>query len=798
MAEVFLAVQRGIEGFEKLVVLKQILPHLREQTTFVQMFLEEARLAARLRHPNIVSVLDIKREDDTFGMVLDYISGEDLRYVLGKLASRDERIPAPLVCRIASDIAAGLHHAHTLTDSNRQPLGIVHRDVALSNVILDYEGVTRLVDFGIAKAESSIVQTNPGVVKGKFGYMAPEQIKAQPLDHRADIFSLGVVMYEMLTGRRLFRAPSHAAVVDRVLTYTPPVPSDTNSEVPPELDALVMSTLAKNRDDRPATADKMRQQLEDVLAQIGPASHGHTAKWMTTTFAARRDSRLAMERRVLRDDGGDANNGSYPELELGLTSLSGAGMFGEPRQSHVKTGPHQPGRDTGAAIAAVPPTRSRTPLVILLVLLVIGLSVALAYLLGRGSSGPPVATRPSKTTATATAVVHVHPPGATVQVGDKSYQNVGAAGTMLGVAADKDVTITISKTGFQTTRQVLRLTRDATRHVHVNLTAQAVAAVTTPSARETSAGAVATQAPAPTAPAPTPTAAPAPAPAPTPAPATTKAAKARRAAAAKRWRNTMRKRRGASSPKAARLSLAYSPVTAKVTIDGKVVASRSPASLTLPAGNHLLRLSAPGYVTQDRQINVANGAEKALSVALSPAMGVISISSSPAGATISINGVPRGKTPLRGVKLDPRRAHRIVVERAGYQRWVSQLTPRAGANAPLMASLKGLVRRPAVAPTAPAKQPVRALVVASSRGGNASSGRGLFASRCNSCHGKSASRISPRRYTQRQWSRYFANGRHVVRAPLRKHLNGAQLAHVKAFLMSRAADVETATAAGVR
>ena len=219
MAQIYLARQQGLEGFEKLLVVKRILPHLAENEDFIKMFLDEARIAARLNHPNIVQIFNLGSQDDTFFIAMEYIHGEDVRRVWKRADQAGKDLPVPMVCRIIMDAAAGLDYAHKKTDQVGKPLGIVHRDISPQNILVTFEGGVKVVDFGIAKAADQATVTKSGVLKGKYSYMSPEQASGQKIDHRTDIFALGTVLYELLTGHPVVQAlerHSDAQCGDRV------------------------------------------------------------------------------------------------------------------------------------------------------------------------------------------------------------------------------------------------------------------------------------------------------------------------------------------------------------------------------------------------------------------------------------------------------------------------------------------------------------------------------------------------------------------------------------------------------
>src|SRR5437588_327572 len=240
MAEVYLARQAGAAGFEKLVCLKRILPHLARDKQFVDMFLNEARLAAQLDHPNIVQIFDLGEANGNYFIAMEFIDGPNLRSVAKRAAELGELLPTPEVARIVAHAAGGLHYAHELRDPHsRQPLGLVHRDISPDNVLVHKNGSVKVVDFGIAKAAGSSGATRTGTLKGKVAYMPPEQLRGEPLDRRADVFALGVVLYELLAGKRPWEGDSEVALIGRIMTQEPEPLQNLRPETPPLLLAIV-------------------------------------------------------------------------------------------------------------------------------------------------------------------------------------------------------------------------------------------------------------------------------------------------------------------------------------------------------------------------------------------------------------------------------------------------------------------------------------------------------------------------------------------------------------------------------
>jgi len=303
MAQIYLARQQGPEGFEKLLVVKRILPHLAENEEFVRMFLDEARIAARLNHPNIVQIFNLGAQDDSFFIAMEYIHGDDLRKVFKRAERMGQEMPVPLVCRVITEACAGLDYAHKKTDPNGKPLGIVHRDISPQNILLTFEGRVKIVDFGIAKAADQATVTRSGVLKGKYSYMSPEQAAAQRLDGRSDIFALGIIFYELLTGTRLFKRSTDMATLQAVSDCQVTPPSQVNPKLPADLDPIVMKALARKPEDRYGEALQLQLALEDWLVSHQlPSSSAHLAAFMQELYAERLAEEARLGEVLVEDD----------------------------------------------------------------------------------------------------------------------------------------------------------------------------------------------------------------------------------------------------------------------------------------------------------------------------------------------------------------------------------------------------------------------------------------------------------------------------------------------------------------
>ena len=326
MAEIWLARQAGAQGFEKLVVIKRILPHLAENPEFVEMFLDEARLVAHLTHPNIAQIYDLGHEDGSYFIAMEHVHGENLRTVLKR---RRELalgpLPAPLVARIGAACCQALAYAHAATDAGGRPLNVVHRDVSPQNLLLAYDGQVKVVDFGIAKAATQVVVTRTGVLKGKYSYMSPEHCRGDPLDGRSDLFALGVVLWELVSGRRLYSRKTDMQTFMAICNEPPPSLASIGIEVPEALEAVIRRALDKDREARFADGYEMADALERYLRQTeAPVTQRGLAAEMERLFS----ERIAGWRAVLQGNTAEVDEalmGGHSELfQQGTPSRSGS------------------------------------------------------------------------------------------------------------------------------------------------------------------------------------------------------------------------------------------------------------------------------------------------------------------------------------------------------------------------------------------------------------------------------------------------------------------------------------------
>ncbi len=325
MAGVYVARALGVAGFERLFAVKVLHPHLAHEEEFITMFLDEARLAARIHHPNVVATIDIS---DTRGagyyLVMDYIEGDHLGALLQCAFKAGSRLPAPVALRIVVDALNGLAAAHTLTDENGRLMQLVHRDVSPHNIMVSTDGISRLSDFGVAKAEVRLSTTREGQFKGKLAYMAPEHASTGEADQRSDLFSMGIILWEALTGTRLFRAENHAATLNKICLEPIPMPSSVDPELE-IFDPILARALARDPADRYATAEEFAETIEEHAHALGGLATHRVVGQLVRKYAS---EKLGREAELIRTS---------------ISDLSAAGPPQEPSRDDESVLPDRPG-----------------------------------------------------------------------------------------------------------------------------------------------------------------------------------------------------------------------------------------------------------------------------------------------------------------------------------------------------------------------------------------------------------------------------------------------------------------------
>ena len=285
MAEVFKAKRAGVEGFEKIVALKRILPHLSENQEFLDMFVDEAKMVAGLSHPNIVQIFDLGRIESSYYIAMEYVHGRDLRTIMKRARNKGLRMPLDLSLRVVSQVCSALEYAHRKKDESGQHMEIVHRDVSPQNILLSFEGNVKLADFGIAKAATTASTTDRGALRGKLLYLSPEQAWGRTIDRRSDVFSLGIVLYEMITEQKPFMGTgSEMTILEMVRKCVITPPREVNPRVPEALDRVIMKALARNPDERYQDAGQMQRGIEKILRERPPVTARDLARFLELLF----------------------------------------------------------------------------------------------------------------------------------------------------------------------------------------------------------------------------------------------------------------------------------------------------------------------------------------------------------------------------------------------------------------------------------------------------------------------------------------------------------------------------------
>ncbi|MFH0899162.1 MAG: serine/threonine-protein kinase [Pseudomonadota bacterium] len=327
MAEIFVARATGLPGFEKIVVVKRILAQHASKPDFIRMFLDEARIAATLHHPNIVQMYDIGAVEGAYFISMEYLHGEDVRTLMRALRQKNEGLPPEHALNIVIGIAAGLHYAHEKRGFDGKLLGIVHRDVNPQNVFVTYDGGVRLVDFGIAKATNRSDDTKMGMLKGKIPYMSPEQARSEDLDRRSDVYAAGIMLYELTTGRRLYKGTSEFEILKRIVEDPVAPPSVVRPGYPSDLEKIVMKALAKDRGERYPTAQALQADLEEFGREhrlvISPIA---LAEFMERVFGKKSEAwREALATgRDLVDQIAERGEDSDPDLSQLVAEVNGS------------------------------------------------------------------------------------------------------------------------------------------------------------------------------------------------------------------------------------------------------------------------------------------------------------------------------------------------------------------------------------------------------------------------------------------------------------------------------------------
>ncbi|MGI5865388.1 MAG: protein kinase domain-containing protein [Myxococcales bacterium] len=647
MAEVWRAKTFGEQGFEKLVAIKRILPNIAEDDEFITMFIDEAKITVQLTHANIAQVFDLGKIGDSYFIAMEYVAGKDLRAIFDRCRKRNEPAPIPMVCYMVGKMCEGLDYAHRKKDSAGRELNIVHRDVSPQNCLVSFEGEVKVIDFGIAKAANKATKTQAGILKGKFGYMSPEQVRGLPLDQRSDVFACGVVLYEMLTGERLFVGESDFSVLEKVRQVDILPPTKYNRRIPDGLEKIVMKALAKDPEERYQYASDLADDLQRFLITSDTVfSRKDLMQYMKATFAEE------VEREKVRQ-------AEYAEIRLppGMAALAAA-AGGQPAAAAPRPAAPPP-PPVAAAPAARPPPPPR--------------------------AAPPA--RPAPTlggpgAAESTAVVH----GSELFGDAPPPPPIPPAGGLSGLFEDEKTLPPGNGTGHP---EVPSLAPPVAPH--------AGPPVVPTARRPTAGGAIPAIAPA----RPPPVARPLPPPPQRPPTAPPPSTYKPRMQEAKIVSGNGRKKlvlvaAGAAIVVVGALALvmmllgrdgavfvAYEPRDAKAFIDGAQVCPSSPCVANkIPAGPHRLEIRKENFVTHSEDIKVPAGDiyRRAPDVKLKPLVINISavVACDPADAEIKVNGKVVKELGRPGIYSDEftvGETYVVLVSKPGFEPWEKTIKP---------------------------------------------------------------------------------------------------------------------------
>ena len=637
MAEVFLALKRGPDRFERLVVLKRLHEHLSDDRAVVDMFYSEARLGGLFNHENLISIFDADVIDGHHTMVMEFVPGQTVDEFAARMAARATPVPIGLALSIVAEAADGLHSAHVVRDLDGTAMRIVHRDVSPHNIMIGFDGDVRVFDFGVAIAATS---GGGGQLAGKTAYMSPEQCKGKDVDARSDVFALGIVLHELLTGKPLFKRDNHIKSLRAITEDVIPPPSSIRPDLTPGVDAIVMKALERDAAKRYESAHALQLALADHLAATNDLVVAHDAleSLVNELFQAEKNETRAVIEKILL-----APETSEATIDLSTFDLKaeGAGDDGihidaagasplAPALT-LETGPIDAigpvGGPASIAMAGQLKRARRMNAIMAFVALLALAGAAAAWVL---SPGAPAATTPEPGTEAIEIVqvtIESDPPGAQISIDGAERAETTPAEIPLAEGIEAAVTLSLDG--------------------HITHETTIVPSATSPSAQRVSA--------------------------------------------------VLEVDQDSENAPIGELRVVFNPADADVFLNGQPAGSGSPVVLTGLALNqeHQLRLSREGFETLHFPVSLDSADPLEVQLDLSEALelGVLTVTSRPSGASIRINDEELGETPLEGLELPANQTYTIEVRRSGYQRWRRAILLRPGATEEFVAELTSESRR---------------------------------------------------------------------------------------------------------
>ncbi len=633
MAEIFKGLAYDINGIKKTVCIKKILPHLAEDPEFIGSLIEEAKLAVKLVHGNIAQTFDLGKVGEDYFMVMEFVDGRTLSQIHKRSIREDKLIPIPDLVYLISETLAGLDYMHRKTDEGGSPLHIVHRDISPQNIMVTYSGTVKLIDFGIAKTVIKVGSTDSGILKGKFAYMSPEQAYGESIDHRSDIFSLGIILHETLTGKRLFKADDNRETIRNVRRTRVDPPSSFRGDIPDELDRITIKALTKDRRKRYKNSSEMRDDLVRFLhrnypdfrsSHITDLIHNLFRDEIENPSEEESDSRTP-HLIIDRSNSALANDSQFEATGIARAPLDMKDyMMDETTDLHEeneeKIIPELPEAEdvseTGKKPKKTRKKKSPGKMIrnIAFVIFVIStLSSATFFYISKTKEETPAAKF-------AELMIVTDPADAKVLLNSK-FVGQGSPVTVRNIATDRKYELVVERKGFASHERNVKLESGEFLSLRVTLTRLA--------------------------------------------------------------------------PKNAEMEIITNPSGATVYIDDKETSHKTPATLKDLKGDkkYNIGLFLSGHKFWSKEINLRGGETRSLDIQLQKDLASAMIDSTPGGALVLVDGIPVGKTPFTRENLEPGKVYKIEVWHEGYKAERREVKTRAGHREELRFKLQKIKKR---------------------------------------------------------------------------------------------------------
>lgn len=630
MAEIYKGLSYDVHGLKKTVCIKKILSHLSASKEFINSLIDEAKLAVKLVHGNIAQTFDLGKVGDDYFMVMEYVEGKSLSQINKKRVSKGELIPIPFLVYFISEVANGLNYMHRRTDENGNPLHIIHRDISPQNIMVSYSGTVKIIDFGIAKVSFQAGTTDSGILKGKFAYMSPEQAHGDAIDQRSDIFSLGIILHEMLTGKRLFKADDSRQTIRNVRRAKVEAPSLIRPDIPEELDRICMKALAKDRRHRYHFASDFNGDLVKFLHTNYPDFKSSDAAAFVRELVSdeiEKPAPMEMDAKtphliIDRSNSALANDSQFEATGAARAPLNLSEYMleemREPDDHEIEAGGYPQELDESLSESdfeeKTTPQWIKKGLGVFRKILVV--SAIIAFIVVAAIAAHKFWPKSEKPTASfAQAIVSATPGDASVYL-DGSFIGQGSPVTIKEITPDEEHSIEVRKEGYSS--NVRRVKMGAGEITGFNVELASVV------------------------------------------------------------------------PSEASIEIQTVPPGAKIYIDDAETVKTTPATVTglLPGKELTIGVYLQGHRFWTKKVLLRGGETKSFDINLAKDFGSVSIDSSPQGALVMIDGVPAGQTPLERENLEPERVYKIEIWHEGYQPFTDEIKAYAGRNEKVKVTLK--------------------------------------------------------------------------------------------------------------